>query len=120
MNGKRRDKLEIMGCILSLCKQKDTTKTKIVYQSNLNFKTAGMYLSWLINSGMVAKEENCFKLTARGIELLSSLNEMSPLFNERFEFKSHLETITERQGEKNQRGFAVLSEETPIEGKLNL
>ena len=81
---KRRDKLEIMKSILSICKNDDATKTKIVYRANLNFKTAGIYLDWLINKGLVAKDENHFKLTAKGIELLSNLQDISPLFSEVF------------------------------------
>ena len=79
---KRRDKLEIIKSILSICKTDDATKTRIVYRANLNFKTAGIYLDWLMNKGLVAKDENHFKLTTKGIELLSNLQDISPLFNE--------------------------------------
>lgn len=82
MKDKRRDKLEIMRSILSICKNNEATKTRIVYQANLNFKTAGIYLAWLINKELVVKNEGHFKLTAKGNDLLSSLQDMSPLFNE--------------------------------------
>lgn len=81
---KRRDKLEIMKSILSICKNDDATKTKIVYRANLNFKTAGIYLDWLMNKGLVSKDENHFKLTTKGIELLSNLQDISPLFSDVF------------------------------------
>ncbi|VVB64769.1 Winged helix-turn-helix [uncultured archaeon] len=81
---KRRDKLEIIKSILSICKNDDATKTRIVYRANLNFKTAGIYLDWLINKGLIAKDENHFKLTTKGIELLSNLQDISPLFSEVF------------------------------------
>jgi predicted transcriptional regulator len=81
---KRRDKLEIMKSILSICKNDDATKTRIVYRANLNFKTAGIYLDWLINKGLVAKDENHFKLTTKGTELLSNLQDIAPLFSESF------------------------------------
>jgi predicted transcriptional regulator len=81
---KRRDKLEIIKSILSICKNDDATKTRIVYRANLNFKTAGIYLDWLINKELVAKDENHFKLTTKGIELLSNLQDISPLFSEVF------------------------------------
>ena len=81
---KRRDKLEIMRSILSICKKDDATKTRIVYRANLNFKTAGIYLDWLMNKGLVAKDENHFKLTTKGIDLLSNLQDISPLFSEVF------------------------------------
>lgn len=81
---KRRDKLEIIRSILSICKKDDATKTKIVYRANLNFKTAGIYLDWLMNKGLVAKDENHFRLTTKGDELLSNLQDISPLFSEVF------------------------------------
>ena len=81
---KRRDKLEIIGSILSICKKDDATKTRIVYRANLNFKAAGIYLNWLINRGLVSKNENHFTLTTKGTELLSNLQDITPLFNEEF------------------------------------
>ena len=79
---KRRDKLEIIKSILSICKKDDATKTRIVYRANLNFKTAGIYLNWLINKELVTKDENHFKLKLKGNELLSNLQDISTLFNE--------------------------------------
>ncbi|MGD0953234.1 MAG: winged helix-turn-helix domain-containing protein [Methanotrichaceae archaeon] len=74
--------MEIIKSILSICKKDDATKTRIVYRANLNFKTAGIYLNWLINKELVTKDENHFKLTLKGNELLSNLQDISPLFNE--------------------------------------
>ena len=79
---RRRDKLEIIRAILSICNKDNTTKTRIVYKANLNFKTAGIYLDWLINQGLVSRNENHFKLTNKGNELLSNLQDISPIFNE--------------------------------------
>lgn len=81
---KRRDKLEIIKYILSICRNGDATKTRIVYRANLNFKTAGIYLNWLINRELVSKNETHFKLTTKGTELLSNLQEITPLFNDVF------------------------------------
>jgi predicted transcriptional regulator len=81
---KRRDKLEIIKAILSLCRKDDATKTRIVYRANLNFKMAGIYLNWLINKELVAKDANHFKLTTKGTELLSNLQTISPIFNNMF------------------------------------
>jgi predicted transcriptional regulator len=106
MHGKRRDKLEIMVSILSLCKQNNATKTRIVYQSNLNFKTAGMYLDWLMKSNLVEQDENHFKLTTKGNDLLSSLHEMSPLFNGEFGFESHSKISTAQRDDTSQRALA--------------
>ena len=81
---KRRDKLEIIRSILSICRNGDATKTRIVYKANLNFKAAGIYLDWLINRELVSKNENHFKLTTKGTELLSNLQDITPIFNDVF------------------------------------
>ena len=81
---KRRDKLEIIKSILSTCRNGDATKTRIVYRVNLNFKTAGIYLDWLINRELVSKNEKHFLLTPKGTELLSNLQDITPLFNDVF------------------------------------
>ena len=75
----RRDKLEITRNILLTCKN-GAKKTEIVYKNNLNFKTAGVYLDWLMNKGMVLKEENLFKTTPKGDELAANLNGVSLFF----------------------------------------
>jgi predicted transcriptional regulator len=73
---KKRDKLELIRRILQMC-QKGTKKTRIVYQVNLNFRTAGNYLDLLINEELIAKEGNSFKITAKGDELLANLQNAS-------------------------------------------
>jgi predicted transcriptional regulator len=72
----KRDKLEIIRSILLICKN-GAKKTKIVYEANLNFKTAGAYLNWLIDHEMITKEDDSFKTTSRGAELLSNLQSAS-------------------------------------------
>jgi predicted transcriptional regulator len=79
----RRDKLEIIRSILLICKKGDATKTKIVYQANLNFKTAGIYLDWLISHELIRKEESSFQITPKGMDLLSNLQDVSLFFNEK-------------------------------------
>jgi predicted transcriptional regulator len=78
----RRDKLEIIRSILLICKKKDANKTKIVYQANLNFKTAGVYIDWLIGHEMISKEDSTYQITPKGNELLSNLQDVSLFFNE--------------------------------------
>jgi predicted transcriptional regulator len=73
--------LEIIRNILLICKKGDATKTRIVYQANLNFKTAGIYLDWLIKHDLVNKEENFFKVTSKGVELLSNLQDVTLFLN---------------------------------------
>lgn len=77
----RRNKLEILGCILNLCKTDGSSKTKIVYQVNLNFKNAGLYLEWLTQHGYLIKEERLYKTTPAGNELLINLNNINSIIN---------------------------------------
>ena len=72
----KRDKLEIIRRMLLICK-KGAKKTRVVYEANLNFTTAGAYLDWLINRKMIAKESDSFITTPRGDELLSNLQSAS-------------------------------------------
>ncbi|WP_342674293.1 winged helix-turn-helix domain-containing protein, partial [Methanothrix soehngenii] len=43
----RRTRLEVLSSILEICSGEGASKTRIVYQINLNFKNAGVYLKWL-------------------------------------------------------------------------
>jgi predicted transcriptional regulator len=71
-----RDKLEIIRSILYICKN-GAKKSEIVYKSNLNFKSAGAYLDWLVNRKIITREDDSFKTTAKGKRLLSNLNSAS-------------------------------------------
>jgi predicted transcriptional regulator len=73
----KRDKLEIIGRILFICKNGGAKKTKIVYDANLNFKTADVYLKLLMDQKMIIKEDMSFKTTPKGAELLSNLKNVS-------------------------------------------
>jgi predicted transcriptional regulator len=72
----KRDKLEIIRSILLICKN-GAKKTKIVYEANLNFKTADVYLKLLMHHEMIIKEGTTYKTTPKGDELLSNLKEVS-------------------------------------------
>ncbi|MFZ2472172.1 MAG: winged helix-turn-helix domain-containing protein [Methanothrix sp.] len=78
----RRNKLEILGGILNICKADGSSKTKIVYQVNLNFKNAGQYLEWLTSHGYLVKEDRLYKTTPSGHELLKNLNNINSTINE--------------------------------------
>ena len=71
-----RDKLEIIRSIFLICKD-GAKKTEIVYKANLNFKNAEVYLEWLIDREMIMKEGKIFKITSKGSELLSNLQNAS-------------------------------------------
>jgi predicted transcriptional regulator len=76
----RRDKLKVIIGILEICKGYGTNKTKVVYQSNINFKTAGMYLDMLINEELVevinpgAREK--YRTTEKGMEILRNIKQV--------------------------------------------
>ena len=74
----KRDKLEIARSILLICKN-GAKKTEIVYKVNLNFKSAEAYLKWLNDREMIQKDGKFFKITSRGSELLSNLQNTSEL-----------------------------------------
>ena len=81
----RRNKLEILGCILNICKTDGSSKTKIVYQVNLNFKNAGLYIEWLTSHGYLVKEERLYKTTSSGHEFLQNLNNINSAINDNLE-----------------------------------
>jgi predicted transcriptional regulator len=81
----RRNKLEILGSILDLCKTDGSSKTKIVYQVNLNFKNAGLYLEWLTSHEYLVKEDRLYKTTPTGRELLNNINNINSTINDRLE-----------------------------------
>ena len=78
----RRNKLEILGSILDICKADGSSKTRIVYQVNLNFKNAGSYLDWLIEREYIVKEDRVYKTTHKGEELLDNLNYINSVIND--------------------------------------
>jgi predicted transcriptional regulator len=81
----RRNKLEILGGILNICKKEGSSKTKIVYQVNLNFKNARQYLEWLTSHGYLVKEERLYKTTSSGYELLQNINDINSTINDNLE-----------------------------------
>jgi predicted transcriptional regulator len=71
----RRSKDIIISEILEIC-SKGATKTRIVYQVNLNFRTVNPYIELLTKAGMiyVNKEQNkiIYMTTGKGNELLEN------------------------------------------------
>ena len=87
---KRRGRQEIISNILDICKSEGASKTKIVYQANLNFKTAGKYIDLLIARGFLAKNGRTFTITPSGLNLLASLTQIESLINEDIEIHRSL------------------------------
>ena len=71
----RRCKFDIIIAILDTVSC-GTTKTKIVYATNLNFKLADKYLSFLQEHGLVEQHDGCYKITRDGQEYLEKAREL--------------------------------------------
>jgi len=70
----RRGRHTIIMQILTICKT-GANKTRIVYEGNLNFKTATFYINLLIKNGLICIEEEnptVYQTTAKGINLLKN------------------------------------------------
>jgi len=70
----KRSREEIITSILSVCSE-GAGKTRVVYQTNLNFKTINPYLELLIKNGMIEIKEGqnrIYQTTDKGKELLKS------------------------------------------------
>lgn len=77
----RRSRLEVLSSILEICSGEGASKTRIVYQINLNFKNAGAYLKWLTDKGYLVKEGKMHKITPAGKEMLLDLKEICSILN---------------------------------------
>ncbi len=75
----RRDKLKIILDILDICNN-GANKTRIVYQANLNFKMANVYIDILTNEGLLDPQDGSngkvYLTTFRGKELLKDVRQI--------------------------------------------
>jgi predicted transcriptional regulator len=74
---RRRSSDVIISQILEVC-EKGASKTRIVYQSNLNFTTVNPYLDLLIERGLlraIGGTRVMYKTTEHGIELMKSFKQ---------------------------------------------
>ena len=83
MGLQRRDKLDIMKDILSLCLGHDMKKTQITYKSNLNFQKASEFVKWLKFHDLVQEgKKGVYKTTPAGETLLQKLEKLTALSSE--------------------------------------
>lgn len=82
----KRSKEIVIADILELCVGVGASKTRVVYQTNMNFKTAGFYLNELTRIGLLQILNGdliVYKTTERGREILRGLKsiqkEIAPL-----------------------------------------
>jgi len=76
----KRSREEISSQILKICLD-GANKTKIVYQANLNFRTANSYLDILIKNQHLIEtiqgEQILYKTTTKGENLLEYINKIN-------------------------------------------
>jgi predicted transcriptional regulator len=75
----KRSRNEIISQILEICKN-GASKTKIVYQANLNFNTVNPYLDLLIKNDLIRVNEGraiLYETTPKGIRLLESIKQIN-------------------------------------------
>jgi predicted transcriptional regulator len=76
----KRSREEIFSQILKICLD-GANKTKIVYQANLNFRTANSYLDILIKNQHLIEtiqgEQILYKTTIKGENLLECINKIN-------------------------------------------
>ena len=71
----KRSKETIVADILELCIG-GACKTKIIYKTNMNFKTGGSYIDKLIRNGLLHKinrDLTVYETTEKGQEILKGL-----------------------------------------------
>jgi predicted transcriptional regulator len=75
----KRSRNEIISQILEICKN-GASKTKIVYQANLNFNTVNPYLDLLIKNDLIRVNEGraiLYETTPKGIRLLETIKQIN-------------------------------------------
>lgn len=81
----KRSRDIIIPQILEICIG-GASKTKIVYQANLNFKTVKPYTDLLINNGLLKVSRGphvIYETTDKGIEFIEKFNEINNELSER-------------------------------------
>lgn len=75
----KRSKQEIIAQILEICLER-ASKTKIVYQANLNFRTINPYLDILIKNSLIELgkgEQKLYETTQKGRDLLEMIKRVN-------------------------------------------
>jgi predicted transcriptional regulator len=85
----KRSRDMIVSQILGIC-AKGATKTRIVYQANLNFKTVNPYIELLTKNGMIGITEGqnkVYETTNKGVKWLESFK----VIQREFSFREAIE-----------------------------
>lgn len=82
MAQKRRRRDQIVAQILTTCQGSGASKTKVVYSTNLNFKTVNLHLDLLIANGLLEATEGpiiMYVTTEKGEQMIEHLKEIERL-----------------------------------------
>lgn len=84
----KRSKDMIISQVLDICME-GASKTKIVYQANLNFRTVNPYIELLCKNGLIEIVQGqtvYYKITQKGIKILKEFrhiqDELPELYND--------------------------------------
>ena len=80
----KRSKQEIIAQILEVCLD-SSSKTRIVYQVNLNFRTINPYLDMLMKNRLIEiseAEQKLYKTTPKGVGLLDTIKQVNSSLSE--------------------------------------
>ncbi len=75
----KRSKQEIIAKVLDICSN-GAAKTRIVYQANLNFKTANAYIALLNRNGLIEVNHGpiiIYETTQKGLNLMESIKHIN-------------------------------------------
>ena len=79
--GSRRGKLDIIAEILLFCEQQKT-KTRIMYNANLNYSQLKSHINALTSQGLLEKKLNKYVTTERGYRFLEIFAQLNDLLDE--------------------------------------
>jgi predicted transcriptional regulator len=74
--------MDVIGDILRVADNpRGAKKTRLVYQSNLNFDRLGAFLDYLIEKGLIEKneEDNLYMTTSKGRDFLRQAEKLDKL-----------------------------------------
>ena len=80
-NSAKRGRLEIIAEILLFCGRRKT-KTKIMYNANLNYAQLQTHLSYLTSLGLLVREEGRYLTTEKGCRFLELFAELQDILRE--------------------------------------
>jgi predicted transcriptional regulator len=69
----KRERVEILYDILVKCAERPTSKTRLVYKTNINFQMANLYIRDLYSAGLVENDNNRYYCTQLGMEWLRTM-----------------------------------------------